>query len=67
MKGGVMMIAFIRYEESKAFLTVQETAKLLNVSVSTVYRLIESGELLAKKVRFRYIIKAGDLEQYINQ
>ena len=67
MKGGVMMIAFIRYEESKAFLTVQETAKLLNVSVSTVYRLIESGELSAKKVRFRYIIKAGDLEQYINQ
>ena len=27
------MIAFIRYEESKAFLTVQETAKLLKVSV----------------------------------
>ena len=61
------MISFIRYEELKAFLTVQETAKLLNVSVSTVYRLIESGELIAKKVRFRYIIKAEDLERYCNQ
>ena len=67
MEGGVTMISFIRYEELKAFLTVQETAKLLNVSVSTVYRLIESGELSAKKVRFRYIIKAEDLERYFNQ
>lgn len=67
MKGGVTVISFIRYEELKAFLTVQETAKLLNVSVSTVYRLIESGELSAKKVRFRYIIKAEDLERYFNQ
>ena len=61
------MITFIHYEELKAFLTVQETAKLLNVSVSTVYRMIESGELMAKKVRFRYIIKAEDLERYVNQ
>ena len=61
------MISYIRYEELKAVLTVQETAKLLNVSVSTVYRLIESGELSAKKVRYRYIIKAEDLERFFNQ
>ncbi len=61
------MISYIAYEELKAFLSVQETAKLLNVSVSTVYRMIESGELNAKKVRYRYIIKAEEIERYINQ
>lgn len=61
------MISYIHYEELKAFLTVQETAKLLNISIHTVYRMIETGELPAKKIRYRYIIKAKDLEKYINQ
>lgn len=60
-------MTYFHYEELKAFLTVQETAKILSVSVSTVYRMIESGELSAKKVGARYIIKAQDLETYINQ
>ena len=36
-------MTYFHYEELKAFLTVQETAKILSVSVSTVYRMIESG------------------------
>ena len=61
------MFTFVHYEELKAFLTVQETAKLLSVSVPTVYRLINSGELHAKKIRTRYMIMASEFERYINR
>lgn len=62
-----MMLTYIHYEELKAFLTVQETARLLNVSVPTIYRMIKTGELPAKRVRYRFIIKAEDLERFMNQ
>ena len=44
-------------------LTVQETAKILGVSVHTVYRLINSGDLLALKIsQRRTVIKAEEIE-----
>jgi len=49
-------------------LTVQETARLLNVSVHTVYRLIESGELSAVKVSPRKtMIKAEEIDRFVNK
>jgi len=49
-------------------LTVQETAKILGVSVHTVYRLIDLGELTALKVSPRKtVIKAEEIERYINR
>lgn len=57
-----------QYTETKYMLTVQETAKVLGVSVHTVYRLINSGELTVLKVSPRKtVIKAEELERYINQ
>lgn len=58
----------IQYTETKYMLTVQETAKVLGVSVHTVYRLINSGDLSAVKVsQRRTVIKAEELEKYINR
>lgn len=58
----------LQYTETKYMLTVQETARLLGVSVHTVYRLIESGELSALKVSPRKtMIKAEEIEKYINR
>lgn len=48
-----------QYTETKYMITVQETARVLGISVHTVYRLISSGELSA--------IKAEELERYINR
>lgn len=61
------MISF-QYTETKYMLTVQETAKILGVSVHTVYRLINSGDLSAVKIsQRRTVIKAEELERYINR
>ena len=58
----------IQYAETKYMLTVQETARVLGVSVHTVYRLINSGELSALKVSQRKtVIKAEEIERYINK
>lgn len=43
-------MTIFQYTETKYMLTVQETAKILGVSVHTVYRLINSGDLLALKI-----------------
>lgn len=57
-----------QYTETKYMLTVQETAKILGVSVHTVYRLINSGDLSAVKIsQRRTVIKAEELERYINR
>lgn len=57
-----------QYTEIKYMLTVQETAKILGVSVHTIYRLISSGELSAIKVSPRKtMIKAEEIERYINR
>ena len=57
-----------QYTEIKYMLTVRETANILGISVHTVYRLIESGELPAVKVSPRKtVIKAEEIERYINR
>lgn len=59
---------YFRYEELKCFLSVKEIATILNVSIHTVYRLINSGELSAIKLSQRKtVIKADELERYINR
>ncbi len=61
------MMSF-HYEELKYFLSVKETVNILGVSIHTVYRLIESGEISAIKVRSRKtVIKAEEIERYINK
>lgn len=56
------------YEELKYFLSVKETANILGISIHTVYRLIESGEIAAVKVSQRKtMIKAEEIERYINK
>lgn len=61
------MISF-QYTETKYMLTVQETSRVLGVSIHTVYRLISLGELNAIKVSSRKtVIKAEEIERYINR
>lgn len=61
------MVSF-QYTETKYMLTVQATARVLGVSVHTVYRLINSGDLLALKIsQRRTVIKAEEIEKYINR
>lgn len=58
----------IQYTETKYMLTVQEVSRALGVSIYTVYRLINSGELIALKISPRkIIIKAEEFESYINR
>lgn len=57
-----------QYIEIKYMLTVQEASRVLGVSVHTVYRLINSGDLLAVKISSRKtMIKAEEIERYINR
>ena len=57
-----------QYTETKYLLTVQETARVLGVSIYTIYRLINSKELSAVKVSpKKTVIKAEELERYINR
>ena len=57
-----------QYTETKYMLTVQETARVLGISIHTVYRLINSGDLLAVKISQRKtVIKAEEIEKYINR
>lgn len=57
-----------QYTEMKYMLTAKEAANILGVSVHTVYRLVESGELSAVKLSQRKtVIKAEEIERYINK
>lgn len=57
-----------QYIEIKYMLTVQEASRVLGVSVHTVYRLINSGDLSAVKISSRKtMIKAEEIERYINR
>lgn len=49
-------------------LTVQETARVLGVSIHTVYKIISYGKLTALKISPRKaVIKAEEFERYINK
>lgn len=47
--------------------TIEEIAKMLRVSVPTVRRLIEDGELRANKVRGQWRISKEAYEEYLRQ
>ena len=50
--------------KSKEFLTVRDTAKLLNLSLRTMYRLIEQGNIKAVKLSDRKtIIKRSEIDK----
>lgn len=66
--GGVRFMTSFQYIETKYMITVQETARVLGVSVHAVYRLISSGELSAIKVSTRKtVIKAEEIERYLSE
>lgn len=61
-------MSYFHYEELKRVLSVTDVAKILDVSVHTVYRLIKLGILSAVKVSPRKtVIKAEELERYISE
>ena len=55
-------MSYFHLEVLKQFLTVKETAFVLNVSVDTVYKLIHTKALTAKKT----IISGEELQRYID-
>ena len=59
------MFEYVTYSEQKAFFSISEAARLLNVSYSTVSRQIHSGKLPAVVIGKRNMIKAVDLITYI--
>lgn len=46
-------------------LAKEDVAKILNVSPTTIYRLVEKGELKAHKVGSSTQIKPSDVEAYL--
>jgi excisionase family DNA binding protein len=52
--------------EDPRFLTAQEAAALLRVSVMTVLRLVAAGEIPAKRVGRSYRIREADLRAYLD-
>ena len=46
-------------------LTKRQAAKILNVSVATLDRMVKSGEVPAKKVIGRVLFRRGELAEFI--
>ena len=56
----------LQYIETKYLLKVSEAANMLGLS--TVYRLIEQGELQCKRLSVRKtLIPASEIERYVNE
>jgi excisionase family DNA binding protein len=49
---------------SRLLLSVGEAAERLGISERSVFRLLESGELPARKIGRRTLIRADDLERF---
>lgn len=57
-----------QYTETKYMLTVQETARVLGVSIHTVYKIISSGKLTALKVsQERQLSKQKNLKDILTK
>ncbi|MBQ5564958.1 MAG: helix-turn-helix domain-containing protein [Clostridia bacterium] len=52
--------------ENMKLYTLQEVAELLGIHYQTVRKLIQNGELKAKKIGKGYIVTSENLKQYIN-
>ncbi len=48
-------------------LTVQEVAAQMRVSTMTVYRLIQAGELPARRIGHSYRLRSLDVEAYLDR
>ena len=48
-------------------MTVPEVALVLRLSTKTVYKLIRSGELPARRTANTYRIARGTIQQYLNR
>ena len=51
--------------EKETLYTIEEAARILRVSVSTIRRMIDAGELDAVKVRFQWRIKKSSVDKYL--
>ena len=64
----VIIMVALQYTETKYLLKVSEAANMLGLSVHTVYRLIEQGELQCKRLSVRKtLISAAEIERYVNE
>lgn len=64
----VRIMVALQYTETKYLLKVSEAANMLGLSVHTVYRLIEQGELQCKRLSVRKtLIPAAEIERYVNE
>ncbi|MFP4846247.1 helix-turn-helix domain-containing protein [Winogradskyella sp. PE311] len=54
----------LEISKSKAYLEIQDCALLLNVSRSTINRLISKGELVHFRIMSRVLVRQVDLENY---
>ena len=52
--------------KQKAFLSINETSKLLGISRRTIYRLIERGELKINKIGNRTILQRSEIDKMFN-
>ena len=64
----VIIMVALQYTETKYLLKVSEAANMLGLSVHTVYRLIEQGELQCKRLSVRkMLIPAAEIERYVSE
>jgi excisionase family DNA binding protein len=64
----VIIMVALQYTETKYLLKVSEAANMLGLSVHTVYRLIEQGELQCKRLSVRKtLIPAAEIERYVSE
>ena len=56
-----------RASSMEELLTIEEVSRILKVSVQTVRRMIDEGELKAIKIRGQWRVKREDLQDYIDR
>jgi excisionase family DNA binding protein len=52
-------------DKNRVAFTIDEAARRLGLSYGTVYKLVRSGQLPAKKLAKRYLISAKVLEEFL--
>ena len=57
----------LKVDETKAAFTLQEAAVLLDLTYNEVRRLIQTGEIEAKKYGLRYLIPRDDIKWFLFQ